>query len=114
MYCPISLSNWSIIKIGSWIIKIITSCAYITTFGLKIFFHFYAHSEIFLRSAFISPADNGGSQTVENKEVSSANNLASDSKLLGRSFIYTKKRSNPNIEPCGKPALINDYDDTGH
>ena len=41
----------------------------------------------------------------ENKEASCANNQASDSKLLGRSFMYMKKRSCPNIKPCGTSAL---------
>ena len=41
---------------------------------------------------------------MENKEVPSVNNLAGDLKLTGRSLMYIKKRSGPNIEPCGTPA----------
>ena len=45
---------------------------------------------------------------VEKSDVSSANNFAKDSKLSGRSFIYTKKSKGPRIEPCRTPARIGD------
>ena len=41
---------------------------------------------------------------VENNEVSSANNLADDSKFSGRSLMYVKNGSGPNIDPSGRPA----------
>ena len=40
----------------------------------------------------------------EKSDVSSANNFAKDSKLLGISFIDTKKTKGPSIESCGAPA----------
>ena len=41
-------------------------------------------------------------------DVSFANNFSKDSKLSGRSFIYTKKRKGPSIEPSGTPARTGD------
>ena len=34
--------------------------------------------------------------------------FAKDSKLSGRSFVYTKKSKGPSIEPCGTPARTGD------
>ena len=45
---------------------------------------------------------------VEKSDLSSANNFAEDSKLSGRSFIYTKKSKGPSIEPCETPARTGD------
>ena len=45
--------------------------------GLDNIFHLCAHSEILLRSSFNIFAEIVGSCTVENKEVSPANNLTS-------------------------------------
>ena len=58
----------------------------------------------FLRSSFNKFAYSDKSHTVENNEVSSANNLADDSKFCGRSLMYIKKSSGPNIDPWGNPA----------
>ena len=45
-------------------------------------------------------------------DVSSANNFAKDSKLSGRSFIYTKKSKGPSIESSGTPARTgNQFED---
>ena len=38
------------------------------------------------------------------RDVSSANNLALAFNPFGKSLIYMRKRSGPNIEPCGTPA----------
>ena len=59
----------------------------------------------------ISLVDNYGSRTVGNKEVSSENNLTSDSKLSRGSLMYIKKISGPNVKPCGTPPLIDNQDD---
>ena len=61
-----------------------------------------------MRFLFIISAESKGLQTVEKSDVSSSNNFAKDSKLSGRSFIYTKKSKGPSIEPCGTPARIGD------
>ena len=41
---------------------------------------------------------------MENKEVSSANNLISDFKLSGKSLMQMRKSNGPKIEPCETPA----------
>ena len=63
--------------------------------GLDNMFHLKAHFNIFLRSSFNKFAD---SYTVENNEVSSANYIDDDSKFSGRSLMYIKKTSGPNID----------------
>ena len=55
--------------------------------GLNNIFHLCAHSEILLRLSFNIFAERVGSCTVENKEVLSANNLTSEFKLSGKSFM---------------------------
>ena len=67
--------------------------------GLNNIFHLKAHSNIFLRSSFNKFADSDKLYTVENNEVSSADNLADDSKFSGRSLIYIKKSRGPYIDP---------------
>lgn len=64
-----------------------------------------------MRSPFTNLADIDGLSKVENKKQSFANNLKSDFSLSGRPFMYTKKRSGPNIEPCETSALNNDHDE---
>ena len=43
---------------------------------------------------------------MENKEISSANNLISEFKLLGKSLIKMRKGNGPKIEHYGNPARI--------
>ena len=50
---------------------------------------------ILMRSLLIISAKSKGLQTVEESDVSSANNFAIDSMLSGRSFMYTKKSKGP-------------------
>ena len=45
------------------------------------------------------------SRTVEKIDVSSANNLVTETSFLGRSLMYIKKRRGPRTEPYGTPAL---------
>ena len=47
-----------------------------------------------------------GSETIENKEVSSANNLTFDFRSVAKSFMSVKKKRRPKIDPCGTPAPI--------
>ena len=77
----------------------ITSLACLVMSGLNNIFHLKAHSNIFLRSSFNKFLDSDKLHTVENNEVSSANNLADDSKFSERSLMYIKKSSGPNIDP---------------
>ena len=67
--------------------------------GLNIIFHLKTHSNIFLRSSFNKFADSDKLYTVENNEVSSANNLADDYTFSRRSLMYIKKSRGPNIDP---------------
>ena len=67
--------------------------------GLNNILNLKAHSDIFLRSSFNKSADSDKLYTVENNEVSSANNLTYDSKFSGRSLMYIKKSSGPKIDP---------------
>ena len=66
---------------------------------LNNFFHLKAYSDIFLRSSFNEFADSDKSYNVEYNEVSSASNLADDSKFSRRPLMYMKKSSGPNINP---------------
>ena len=78
---------------------------------VKQYFPFICPFQKFLRSPFTNLADIDGLSKVENKKQSFANNLKSDFSLSGRPFMYTKKRSGPNIEPCETSALNNDHDE---
>ena len=51
-------------------------------------------------------AVSSGPETIENKEVSSANNLTFDFRSVAKSFMYIKKKRGPKIDPCGTPARI--------
>ena len=48
---------------------------------------------------------------MENKKVPSANDLTSYSMLPGRSLMHIKKKSDPNIEPCGTTVWTNEQDE---
>ena len=65
----------------------------------KYYFSFESSFWYIFRSSFNKFADSDKSHNVENNEVSSANNLADDSKFSGRSMMYIKKSSGPNINP---------------
>ena len=58
-----------------------TSWACLQATRLKIIFHWKAQSVICFKSSFSSPADTLISRIIENKDVSSANNLILDDKL---------------------------------
>ena len=42
-------------------------------------------------------------------DVSSTKSFAIDDKFLQRSLIYIKKKRDPNMEPCGTPAIIGNH-----
>ena len=80
---------------------------FLSLFGsirVKYYFSFESSFWCILRSSFNKFADSDKSHTVENNEVSSANNLTDDSKFPGRLLMYIKKSSSPNIDPWGTPA----------
>ena len=81
-----------------------TSWACLVKSGLNNIFHLKTHSDFFLRSSFNKFANFDKSYTVENNKVSSASNLAGDSKFLGRSLMYIKKSNDCNIGPWGTAA----------
>ena len=58
--------------------------------GLKLIFHWYAQLLMLTKSLFNSFAVVFALWTIENNEVSSANNLAVDEKPSARSFIHIK------------------------
>ena len=75
--------------IGGWI-GLLFLCEEITCLflsGLNCIFHWYAHFSINWRSAFKISAETCSSYTIENKEVSPANNLTSETKPSARSLI---------------------------
>ena len=81
-----------------------TSWACFVMSGLNKFTAWRPISHIFLRSPFRKFED---SYTVENNEISPANNLADDSKLIPNhliSLMYIKKNSDPNIDHWGISA----------
>ena len=65
--------------------------------GLKLIFHWYVQLLMLTKSLFNSFAVVFVLWTIENNEVSSANNLAVDERPSARSFIYIKNRSGRGI-----------------
>ena len=64
-----------------------------------------AHIFKISRSPLRFLAQDTGSGLILKREVSSAYRFMSVCMLFMMSFVYTKKRSGPNMEPCGTPAL---------
>ena len=84
----------------------ITSCACLLGSGLKLIFHWKAQSLINFKSLLISLAQVLTSWAMENKEVSSANNLHSFLRPFGKSLIYIKNKRGPRLEPSNTLARI--------
>lgn len=76
-----------------WIVYTLISCYFLFKSGIADFFqiHFFADTLI--------------SWIAEYKDVSSANSLTLDNKLLDKSLIEIRKNNRPNMNPCGTPAL---------
>ena len=93
MFLTSSMCNWGFIEINNRVAIFgispwkSTSWACLVMSGLNNIFHLCAYSEILLRSSFNIFAERVESCTVENKEVSSANNLTSEIKSSGKSFM---------------------------
>ena len=83
-----------------------TSYACFVGSGLKLIFHWNAHLFISFRSLFTLLAVLSATLTVENRDVSSANNLGLLWRLSNKSLIYIRNKSGSNVEPWGTPALI--------
>ena len=74
--------------------------------GLKVIFLCLAQSRILSRSLFSIFAVSSGSKTIEDKDVSSANNFTFDFRPAAKSFINIRKTRGPKIDPCGTPPCI--------
>jgi hypothetical protein len=75
-------------------------------FGLKVTSHLFAHTVIFSRSKLSVAAAVAGLSTIIYKFVSSAKSLIYEFMSRTIPFKYMRKRSGPNIDPCGTPAVI--------
>ena len=98
-------------QILGWIFLVVfllkmTSWACFVGSGLKPILHWKAYLFISFRLSFTLLAVISGTLTVENRDVSPVNNLGLHWRLLDISFMYTRNKSGPNIEPWGTPALI--------
>ena len=47
--------------------------------------------------------------TTEKIDISSAKIFGLESNPLGKSFMYTKKKNWPKIDPSGTPTLMEDH-----
>ena len=84
----------------------IISCVCLVRYGLNEISHWYAQSCIFNRSLLVVETEVCTQFTTLNKEVSSAKSSTSEFSPSGRSFIYMRKNSGPNTDPCGTPAPL--------
>ena len=94
-----------------WIFPIVfllkmTSWACFVGSGLKLIFHWKSELFISFRLVFRLLAVLSGPLTVENRYVSSANNLSLHWWSSGNSLMYIWNKSGPNIELWGTPAMI--------
>ena len=88
----------------------ITSYACLDRSGLKLIFHWKAHSFILSKSSQSCLAVAFGSFINVNKEVSSGKSFGFDWRFSVRPFIWIKKSRGPRIVPCGTPALMKLHD----
>ena len=66
----------------------------------------WVQSVMRFKSWFMSRAAASGSWTTVKSDVSSAKSLTLHLKFSVKSFIYTRKKRGPRIEPWGTPAVI--------
>ena len=83
----------------------ITSCACLERSGLKLIFHWKAHSFILSKSAQSCSAAAFGSLRIVNKEASPAKSFGFDCRFSVRLF----KSRGPRIEPCGTLYSLQKY-----
>ena len=74
--------------------------------GLKFILHWNAQVLILAKSLFKSLADLAMFSTTKNRDASSANNSALDTKSSDKLFMSIRKNNGPNIGPCGTPASV--------
>ena len=74
--------------------------------ALKPIFHWKAHLFTSLRSLFGPLADLLGTLIVENRDVSSVNNLGLHWRLSDTSLMYIRNKGRPNVEPWETSAFI--------
>ena len=91
----------------------ITSWACLLAFGLKIIFHWKAHSLILFKFSLSSRTDRLILWITENKDIPLANNLTLDGRLLDKWIIWIRNNNELNIDTCGFPALTLVQVDTG-
>ena len=74
--------------------------------ALNVTFQILFQDEIFSQSLFICAEVSDGSVPLARSVVSSAKINISLSMSATISFMYIRKRSGPNLEPWGTPALV--------
>ena len=84
----------------------ITSSAGLVRSGLKHIFHLTDHSYKLLKSSLRLLVHIFLSCMTAISDTSSANSLGLQTRLSGRSFINTRNRRGPSIDPCGTPDII--------
>ena len=77
--------------------------------GLNDIFHWCAHSAIFCKSLFNSYALVLASWIMEKSDVLSAKNLTGDMISIDRLLVQTRKKRDPQVDPCGTPALTSNH-----
>ena len=82
----------------------ITSCPCLVRSGLKFILYWIVQVLILVKSLFNSLAELVVFSTIENSDVSSANNFALDAKSSDKSFMYIRKSNGPSLDPCGTSA----------
>ena len=108
----IGLINWISFKnILRWIYLVaflLKMISWVCLFGSgsKLIFHWKAHLLISLRLLFRLLVVLSDILIVENRDVSSVNNLGLHSRLSDKSLIYFRNKSRPNLEQWESTGLI--------
>ena len=105
-YFKILSSRW----IDSFFLPNIICCACLARSGLNFIFHWKALSLIFSTRWLRSFAEVSMSWTIENKDVSSANNLHLLLISFDESLIYIKNNKDPKMDLCGTPSWMSAQD----
>ena len=105
MLLDLHFFNYKFVKVEMWMKRFLRFFEKITTFwacfvgsGLKTIFHCSAHPRILSRSSFSIFTVSSGSETIENKVVSLANNLTFDFRSAAKSFMYIRKKVVPWVQ----------------
>ena len=112
MFLNIGFCNWNIIEKYfrmNFLCSLSTKNDLLSLlFRVSVEAHFSLEGPFFIsfRSLFRLLAVLLGTLTVDDRDVSSANNLRLHWTLSDKSLMYFRNRGGPNIEPWGTPALI--------